>query len=96
MHSKTTSLFATGIEESKVVLETVLGQQPTVLADRTEVDSTIWREVGAKLGRAPDYVANHWREVIRPLLVRHQAGTLDMDYFPPLIHYMLDQKLQFT
>ena len=84
------------ISESKLVLEAVFELRPDVLTDKAEVGLEVWQQVGARLNRAPYYVANHWREILHPLVWRHQAGIIGKDFFPLILQHMLDHNLQLT
>ena len=96
MKSKGLKAGAFTISESKLVLEAVFELRPDVLTDKAEVGLEVWQQVGARLNRAPYYVSNHWREILHPIVWRHQAGIVDKDFFPLILQHMLDQNLQFT
>merc|ERR1739844_560545 len=55
-----------------------------------------WDDIGAKLNRKPKNVYKHWISVIKPVLTRHIAGVLDVDFKPILIDYMVENGLKFV
>merc|ERR1739844_453739 len=55
-----------------------------------------WDDIGAKLNRKPLNVYKRWVNVIQPVLTRHIAGVLDVDFKPILIDYMVENGLKFA
>jgi len=89
---------AFSLVESKEVMRQVFAACPTVLTGG-EVggpDREVFTKLGTKLDRKPHYVYNHWKLIIEPVLTRHQAGTLDVDYKDRIIRYMVNNGLKYV
>ena len=59
-------------------------------------ESEVFTALGTKLDRKPHHVYAHWKRVIEPVLTRHQAGTLDVDFKDRIVRYMVSNGLKYA
>ena len=96
-HQDKTSSGTFSIEESLKILQAVHDKVPNFLEDGESVSAVVWgEELAAEMNRKPLYIAKHWKHVLFPLLTRHEAGVLEVDYRLRLVKHRADNGIRYA
>lgn len=83
------------IEESLVVLEGMIAANNKILDNRIVTKETC-KKIGEKLQRNERSVFNHWRRVLEPTLMMHEAGSLGKDFREDILNHLLEQGVNYN
>jgi hypothetical protein len=78
------------LSEDLVILDAVLenlGEDSLKLVNLTQ---SAWREIGAQIGKEAESLRTRWDVKIRPWILQHFAGTLNLDLKRPLANYLAE------
>ena len=96
-HQDKTSTGTFSIEESQKILQAVQAKVPNFLEDEESVIAVVQgEELAAEMNRKPIIVANHWNRVLHPLLSRHEAGVLEVDFRLRLVKHCADNGIRYA
>ena len=84
------------MEEDKIILREVFAVNRNILEDDGTVTEEDWRMIGAKLQRYCDNVYGHWKYVLKPMVLRHHAGTAHVDIKEALINYLVEKNMKYA
>ena len=80
------------LEETKQILQAVYDEDPNFL--ESTIATVNKEELTVAMNRPPKTIANHWLHYIHPLLARHAAGVLDIDFQPRLLNYCVENNIE--
>ena len=84
------------LEESQKILLAVYTKIPDFLHGEESVTAVVWdEELAAEMNRKPLHIGNHWNRVLHPLLTRHKAGVLEVDFRPRLVKHCADNGIRY-
>ena len=96
-HHDKTSVGAFSLEESQKILKAVYAKVPNFLEDEESVTAVVWgEELAAEMNRTPHHIANHWNRVLYPLLTRHEAGVLEVDFNMRTVKHCADNGIRYA
>ena len=96
-HQDKTSSGTFSIEESLKILQAVHDKVPNFLEDGESVSAVVWgEELAAEMNRKPLYIAKHWKHVLFPLLTRHEAGVLEVDFRLRIVKHCADNGIRYA
>ena len=95
-HEDKTSAGKFSLEESQKILKAVYDKVPNFLEDEESVSAVVRdEELAAEMNRKPQYIAQHWNVVLHPLLTRHEAGVLEVDFRPRIVKHCADNGIRY-
>ena len=95
-HQDKTSAGTFSLEESQKILKAVYDKVPNFLEDEESVSAVVRdEELAAEMNRKPQYIAQHWNVVLHPLLTRHEAGVLEVDFRPRIVKHCADNGIRY-
>ena len=85
------------LDETKKIMKAVFKTNKKSLYNSDDVTTSaiIWDELAQELNRPAKHVYYHWLFFIQPLLTRHEAGVLDVDFKIPLLEYCVKSDIQY-
>ena len=96
-HQDKTSVGAFSLAESQRILKAVHAKVPNFLEDERSVSAVVRdEELAAEMNRKPSNIAQHWNLVLHPLLTRHEAGVLEVDFRPRLVKHCADNGIRYA
>ena len=96
-HQDKTSVGAFSLAESQKILKAVRDQVPNFLEDEESVTAVVrGEELAAEMNRKPQYIAQHWNTFLHPLLTRHEAGVLEVDFRPRIVKHCADNGIRYA
>eukprot|EP00092_Neocalanus_flemingeri_P022128 GFUD01024004.1.p1 GENE.GFUD01024004.1~~GFUD01024004.1.p1 ORF type:complete len:561 (+),score=154.47 GFUD01024004.1:132-1814(+) len=78
------------LAEDLVIMDTVLTQLPERSLNMLELPFTDWNIVGAQLGRIGSSLRTRWEFCLKPWLLQHFSGTLNLDIRRMLANYLAE------
>ena len=48
------------------------------------------------MNRTPSSLSHRWHHILHPLLTRHEAGVLDVDFRPVLLRHCVENNIEYT
>merc|ERR1712129_670274 len=84
------------MEEDKIILREVFAVNRNILEDDGTVTEEDWRMIGGKLERYSVNVYGHWNSVLKPMLLRHHAGTAHVDIREALVNYLVEKNMKYA
>jgi len=84
------------MKEDKIILREVFAVNRNILEDDGTVTEEDWRMIGGKLERYYASVYGHWNRVLKPMLLRHHAGTAHVDIREALINYLVEKNMKYA
>ena len=84
------------MKEDKIILREVFAVNRNILEDDGTVTEEDWRMIGGKLERDYASVYDHWNFVLKPMLLRHHAGTAHVDIREALINYLVENNMKYA
>ena len=95
-HQDKTSAGTFSLEESQKIIKAVSDTVPNFLEDEESVSAVVrGEELAAEMNRKPQYIAQHWNVVLHPLLTRHEAGVLEVDFRPRIVKHCADNGIRY-
>merc|ERR1719318_1011259 len=80
-----------------------LGDDKTIITEVFAVDrngknipAEAWKKIGEKLKRNPQYVHMHWLLIVKPVLTRYQAGTLNVEVRKVLLDHLVENNMNYA
>ena len=85
------------IDETKKVMKAVFKTNENALSNSDDLQFTaiIWDELAQELNRPPKNIYDHWLFFVQPLLIRYDAGVLEVDFKIPLLEYCNKSNIQY-
>jgi len=83
------------MEEDKIILREVFTVNRDILEDGTITEED-WKMIGGKLERYSRNVYLHWNVVLKPMLLRHHAGIVNVDIREALINYLVEKNMKYA
>merc|ERR1719483_765826 len=84
------------MKEDKIILRELFAVNRNILEDDGTVTEEDWRMIGGKLERYYASVYGHWNFVLKPMLLRHHAGTAHVDIREALINYLVEKNMKYA
>ena len=84
------------MKEDKIILREVFAVHRDILEDDGTVMEEDWRMIGGKIERYYASVYGHWKYVLKPMLLRHHAGTAHVDIREALINYLVEKNMKYA
>ena len=82
-------------DENKCIVKAILLSNQNAL-ETNVIDKDVIEVLAQDLSRKPANIKRHWLSFIQPLLIRHKAGVLDVDFRHILIDYCVENKIVYT
>ena len=85
------------LEESQKILQEVYSKVPDFLNGEESVSAVVrGEELAAEMNRTPQYIAEHWNRFLYPLLTRHEAGVLEVDFNMRTVKHCADNGIRYA
>ena len=83
------------MEEDKILLREVFTVNRDILGDGTITEED-WKMIGGKLERYSWNVYVHWNIALKPILLRHHVGIVNVDIKEALINYLVEKNIKYA
>jgi len=80
---------AYSLEEDYFILDAVLKHLENQPLETLNLTNSDWGEVGSQIGRGAN-TRTRWVRVLKPWILQHYSGTLNLDIKRPLANYLVD------
>ena len=87
--------FRYSVEEDKIILTDVFSVNRSILKNG-KIKIEDFKKIGEKLERPHFSVYQHWKAGLEPMLLRHHAGTLNVNVREVLVDYLVEQNHNFS
>merc|ERR1712241_607336 len=65
-------------------------------AMETAVTFDVFEELATKMNRPPFILSHRWHQTLHPLLTRHEAGVLDVDFRLLLLKHCVENNIEYA
>ena len=83
------------MEENKVIMEALLDHNKNQMQLSVK-DKDVIEALATRLNRPPENIIKHWFSFIQPLVTRHRAGVLDVDFRHILINHCVENRILYS
>merc|ERR1712241_1346952 len=93
-HKDKTTKGKLSMDENIQMLKFIFDKCPDALD--TAVTFDVFEELATKMNRTPSSLSARWRYILHPLLTRHEAGVLDVDFRLLLLRHCVENNIEYT
>ena len=94
IHKDKTTKGKMSSDDSIQLLKFIFDKCPDAL--ETAVTFDVFEELATIMNRPPQILSNCWHRTLHPLLTRHEAGVLDVDFRLLLLKHCVENNIEYT
>merc|ERR1719266_1381945 len=94
MHKDKTTKGKLSMDENIQMLEFIFDKCPDAL--ETGITYDVFEELAPILNRPPKILSERWHRNLHPLLTRHEAGVLDVDFRLLLLRHCVENNIEYA
>merc|ERR1719266_754510 len=94
MHKDKTTKGKLSMDENIQMLEFIFDKCPDAL--ETGITYDVFEELAPILNRPPKILSERWHRILHPLLTRHEAGVLAVDFRLVLLRYCVENNIEYA
>ena len=94
LHKDKTTKGNLSTHENIQMLKFIFDKCPDPL--ETAVTYDVFEELAPIMNRPPKILSQRWHTTLHPLLTRHEAGVLDVDFRPLLLRHCVENNIEYT